>query len=141
MFWTVCIITSAGLQHRPVFLLTTLSCHGCKAAYLLLGYSPISGFISGPISSFISGPISASPHPRCPVQGTHHWKSKRRENFDFAKSLRHNRESINLQVRSVGYSPAGMCSFPVAPFIPSSFIQVELEPTIEVGSAYSFADS
>ena len=127
---TVCIITSAALQrvintlsHCPVFLLTTLSYYGCKAAYLLLGYSP--GSHSSPVavavsfSASISGPRSESPHPRCPVQSAHHWKSKRRQNFDIAESLRHNREPSHLQVWSIGCSKSGMCSFPTAISIPS----------------------
>ena len=132
-----------GSTHCPVFLLTTLSCYGCKAAYLLLGSSPIS--CSSPVAVAVSGPISGpspeSPRSKCQIQSAHHWKSKRRENFDFAEGLRHNRESSNLQVSWVGYSKSSMCSFLMALSIPSSSIQVELEPTTEVGSAYSFADS
>jgi hypothetical protein len=52
------------------------SCHGCKAEY---SESP------------------ESPRTKRPIQGAHHWKSKCRENFDFAESLRYNRESAIQQ--------------------------------------------
>ena len=112
----------------PTHTLTTLSSHGCTLL-VLLHSSSVSVFVFVFVSSL------KSPHPKCPVQSAHHWKSQCRENCDFAESLRYNRQSGCLQVWPIGESPSGMCSFSVVLSISRS-IQFILEPTIEVGCAY-----
>src|SRR3984893_7661701 len=80
-------------------------------------------------------PPEAPQSPRSPVQSPHYWESERRKDLHPPESLRHHRESRDLQRRFIGSSQSGTFSFLVV-FSISSFIQVQLNPTIEVGQAY-----
>jgi len=130
--------------------LPSLSSHNhgcCRAEYSSPspGYGPSSSFSpsSGSGSTSISGSGSETESARsalaheCPFQSAHHWESKCGEDFNFAETVRHNRESRDPQGWLVG-SPLGTCSLPMALSISWS-IWVKLgprSPTIEVGWSY-----
>jgi len=78
--------------------------------------------------------------PKCPIQSPHYWESERRKNLHPPESLRHHRESRDLQRRFIGSSQPGTFSLLLALSISSSS-QVQLSPTIEVGQTYFVRDA
>ena len=76
-------------------------------------------------------PAESVPSPECPVPSFDHRKSKCRKDIHFAASLRHHRESQDLQARSEGTALSGTFLLLVAPSILSP-MQVQLDPSIQV---------
>jgi hypothetical protein len=79
----------------------------------------------------------SSQSTKCPIPSARYWKSERWKDIHSAKSLRHHRQSRDLQAWTGRNSRAGTFSFPVAAVSISLSSQVELSPTIEVGQLYS----